>query len=99
MNTGAPELRVLLTVEQADRLDGLSNGRDMTMEALASQLLGEVIERTELTPAEVGRILDKIPGFRERLQLSLEQGLRGDTITVEEWAASWSTDTTDGVGP
>ncbi|HET7046060.1 MAG TPA: hypothetical protein VFI37_14520 [Gaiellaceae bacterium] len=77
-------LNVTLDRERAEKLRRLAEQSYMPDGTLARALLSRAIDESELDSVAMGDLLDGIPGAFERAQLGREQGLRGETVPLDE---------------
>ena len=80
----ASDLHLHLDAEYTEKLARLALEADASEDELAQQLLRTAIDQAQLSPEEVERILDSIPGAYESIQRGRADGRAGRTIPLSE---------------
>ena len=87
MSSPSCRLTVTLDKEHAVRLSRLAERTHVQAGTLASSLLSSAIDNANPDAGDIATLLDGIPGAYERTQSGLEQGRRGETVSLKDLQA------------
>ena len=84
MSAEPVEITLQLVPPLGLKLARMAEREGTSVEAVAERVLSEAVDSAPDDPAELGALLDSIPGFHERYLASVEQVRRGETVPTSE---------------
>lgn len=84
MTQRASDLHLHLDAEYTEKLTRLAEEANASEDVLAQTLLRTAIDRADLDPEEVERIVDSIPGAYESIQRGRADGQAGRTVPLSD---------------
>lgn len=84
MTQRASDLHLHLDAEYTEKLTRLAEEANASEDVLAQTLLRTAIDRADLDPEEVERIVDSIPGAYESIQRRRADGQAGRTVPLSD---------------